>query len=84
MCRCLEVRCVQVYLVSKCRVCSALVSVYGSQASMLVKCCNSKSQVFNKSSLFSLLFNNLVSDLNLTIIYNKYVLIYIYIYISSL
>ena len=51
MCRCLEVRCVQVYLVSKCRVCSALVSVYGSQASVLVKCCNLKSQVLNKSSL---------------------------------
>ena len=66
MCSCLEVRCVQVYLVSKCRVCSALVSVYGSQASMLVKCCNSNSQVFNKSSLLSLLFNDLVSKLPLT------------------
>ena len=51
MCRCLEVRCVQVYLVSKCRVYSALVSVYGSQASVLVKCCNLRSQVLNKSSL---------------------------------
>ena len=66
MCRRLEVRCVQVYLISKCRVCSALVSVYRSQASVLVKCCNSKSQVFNKNSLFSLLFNNLVSELSLT------------------
>ena len=66
MCRCLEVRCVQVYLVSKCCVCSALVSMYGSQVSVLVKCCNSKSQVFNKNSLFSLLFNNLVLELPLT------------------
>ena len=56
----------QVYLVSKCRVCSALVSMYGSQASVLVKCCNLKSQVLNKSYLFSLLFNNLVSELPLT------------------
>ena len=46
MCRCLEVRCVQVYLVSKCRVCNALVSVYRSQALVLVKCCNLKSLVF--------------------------------------
>ena len=51
MCGCLEVRCVQVYLVSKCCVCSALVSVYGSQASVLVKYCNLKSQVLNKNSL---------------------------------
>ena len=51
MCMCLEVRCVQVYLVSKCHVCSTLMSVYGSQASVLVKCCNLKSQVLNKSSL---------------------------------
>ena len=51
MCRCLEVRCVQVYLVSKCHVCSTLMSVYGSQASVLVKCCNLKSQVLNKSSI---------------------------------
>ena len=66
MCRCLEVRCVQVYLVSKCCVCSALVLVYESQALVLVKCCNLKSQVLNKNSLFSLLFNNLVSKLPLT------------------
>ena len=66
MCRCLEVRCVQVYLVSKCRVCSALVSVYESQVLVLVKCCNLKTQVLNKNSLFSLLFNNLVSELPLT------------------
>ena len=33
---------------------------------MLVKCCNLKSQVLNKSSLFSLLFNNLVLELLLT------------------
>ena len=44
MCRCLEVRGVQVYLVSKCRVCSALVLVYENQVLVLVKCCNSKSQ----------------------------------------
>ena len=66
MCGCLEVRCVQVYLVSKCCVCNALMSVYGSQALVLVKCCNLKSQVLNKNSLFSLLFNNLVSELPLT------------------
>ena len=51
MCRCLEVRCVQVYLVSKCHVCNTLMSIYGSQASVLVKCCNLKSQVLNKSSI---------------------------------
>ena len=48
MCRCLdslEGRCVQMYLVSKCLVCNALVLVYGSQALVLVKCCNSKNQV---------------------------------------
>ena len=78
MCRCLEVRCVQVYLVSKCRVCNALVSVYGSQALVLVKCCNSKSQVLNKSFLFSLLFDNLVSELLLT---QQYVYIYVYMYV---
>ena len=66
VCRCLEVRCVQVYLVSKCHVCSALVSVYKSQVLVLVRCCNSKSQVFNKSSLFNLLFNNLVLEFLLT------------------
>ena len=33
---------------------------------MLVKCCNSNSQVLNKSSLFSLLCNNLVLELSLT------------------
>ena len=78
MCRCLEVRCVQVYFVSKCRVCNALVSMYGSQALVLVKCCNSKSQVLNKSYLFSLLFGNLVSELLLT---QQYVYIYICMYV---
>ena len=41
MCRCLEVRCVHVYLVS---VCNSAVCI--DEIIVLVKCCNLKSQIF--------------------------------------